>query len=235
MKITDIKIYTMDAFRTNWAFIKVETDEGLYGWGEATLGTQEMALEGCVADYKRLIIGRDPLEVERLLFEVYRDSYWKGGPVMMSALAGIEIACWDIAGKYRNVPVHALLGGKMRDKVKMYANAWFVGAREPADFAVAAKRTKALGIKAVKWDPFGKAHWTLSREEMDHAVAVVGAVRDAVARCRSRPASGFMGCMPGTTSCGRTAWTSRNRTSSTTWGYLPPRRWRQCARQITCR
>ena len=158
MKITDIKIYTLDAFRTNWAFIKVETDEGLYGWGEATLGTQEMSLEGCVADYKRLIVGRDPLEVERMLFEVYRDSYWKGGPVMMSALAGIEIACWDIAGKYRNVPVHALLGGKMRDRVKMYANAWFVGAREP----------------------FGKAHMTLAREEMDHAVAVVGAVREAV-------------------------------------------------------
>ena len=166
MKITDIKIYTLDAFRTNWAFIKVETDEGLYGWGEATLGTQEMSLEGCVADYKRLIVGRDPLEVERMLFEVYRDSYWKGGPVMMSALAGIEIACWDIAGKFRGVPVHAL--------------AWFVGAREPEEFAAAAKKVKALGIQALKWDPFGKAHMTLSRAEMDHAVAVVGAVREAV-------------------------------------------------------
>ena len=145
MKITDIKIYTLDAFRTNWAFIKVETDEGLYGWGEATLGTQEMSLEGCISDYKRLIVGRDPLEVERMLFEVYRDSYWKGGPVMMSALAGIEIACWDIAGKFHNVPVHALLGGKMRDRVKMYANAWFVGAREPEEFAAAAKKVKALG------------------------------------------------------------------------------------------
>ena len=180
MKITDIKIYTLDAFRTNWAFIKVETDEGLYGWGEATLGTQEMALEGCVADYRRLIVGRNPLEVERMLFEVYRDSYWKGGPVMMSALAGIEIACWDIAGKHYGVPVHALLGGKMRDRVKMYANAWFVGAREPADFAAAAKKVKALGVKALKWDPFGKAHMTLSREEMERAVAVVGAVREAV-------------------------------------------------------
>ena len=180
MKITDIKIYTLDAFRTNWAFIKVETDEGLYGWGEATLGTQEMSLEGCISDYKRLIVGRDPLEVERMLFEVYRDSYWKGGPVMMSALAGIEIACWDIAGKFHNVPVHALLGGKMRDRVKMYANAWFVGAREPEEFAAAAKKVKALGIQALKWDPFGKAHMTLSRAEMDHAVAVVGAVREAV-------------------------------------------------------
>ena len=139
-----------------------------------------MALEGCIADYRRLVVGRNPLEVERMLFETYRDSYWKGGPVMMSALAGIEIACWDIAGKHYGVPCHALLGGKMRDKVKMYANAWFTGARTPEDFAAAAKRTVSLGVKALKWDPFGKAHWTLSREEMDDAVAKVAAVREAV-------------------------------------------------------
>ena len=180
MKISDIKIYTMDAFRTNWAFIKVETDEGLYGWGEATLGTQEMALEGCVNDFKRLIVGRDAHEIERLLFEVYRDCYWKGGPVMMSALSGIEIALWDIKGKFYNTPVYNLLGGKMRDRVKMYANAWFVNARTPEDFASAAKKVKALGIQALKWDPFGKAHMTLSRAEMDRAVAIVGAVREAV-------------------------------------------------------
>lgn len=95
MKITDIKAYTMDAFRTNWTFIKVETDEGLYGWGEASLGTREHALEGCVDDLKRMILGRNPIDIEKMWFEVYRDSYWKGGPVMMSALSGIEIACWD--------------------------------------------------------------------------------------------------------------------------------------------
>ena len=180
MKITDIKIYTLDAFRTNWAFVKVEADEGLYGWGECTLGTQEMALEGCIADFKRLIVGRDAHEIERMMFEVYRDCYWKGGPVMMSALSGVEIALWDIAGKELGVPVHRLLGGKVRDKVKMYANAWFSSAREPADFAAAALKVKALGIKALKWDPFGKAHLTLTREEMDKSVAKVAAVREAV-------------------------------------------------------
>lgn len=180
MKISDVKIYTLDAFRTNWAFIKVETDEGLYGWGEATLGTQEMSLEGCINDFKRLIVGRDAHEIERLLFEVYRDCYWKGGPVMMSALSGVEIALWDIAGKELGVPVHRLMGGKVRDRVKMYANAWFSSAREPADFAAAAKKVKALGIKALKWDPFGKAHMTLTREEMDRSVAKVAAVREAV-------------------------------------------------------
>ena len=98
MKITDIKTFIIDAYRTNWTFTKVETDEGLYGYGEASLGTQEMALSGCVNDLKRLIVGRNPLEIEKMKFEVYRDIYWKGGPVLMSALSGVEMAMWDITG-----------------------------------------------------------------------------------------------------------------------------------------
>jgi galactonate dehydratase len=180
MKITDVKVLVTDAFRTNWTFIKVETDEGLYGYGEASLGTQEMALSGCIEDLKRLIIGRNPLEIEKMCFEIYRDIYWKGGPVLMSAISGIEMAMWDISGKYFNAPVYALLGGKMRDKVKMYANAWFVGAKTSEEFAQKAKETVALGIKALKWDPFGKAHMTISNEQMEQAVKIVGAVRDAV-------------------------------------------------------
>jgi len=180
MKISDVKIYTLDAFRTNWAFIKVETDEGLYGWGEASLGTNEKALEGMVEDLKRLVVGRNPLEIEKMCFEIYRDIYWKGGPVLMSAISGIEIALWDIVGKFFNTPTYNLLGGKMRDRVKMYANAWFIGARTPEEFAAKAKRTVDLGIKALKWDPFGAAHMTISREQLEKTVNIVGAVREAV-------------------------------------------------------
>jgi len=180
MKITDIKTYIMDAFRTNWTFIKVETDEGLYGFGEASLGTQEMALAGCVEDLKRLIIGRNALEIEKMRFEVYRDIYWKGGPVLMSAISGIEMALWDIMGKYYNAPVYTFLGGKTKDKVKMYANGWFVGARTADEFAAKAKETVALGVKALKWDPFGKAHLTITNEELENAVNIIGAVREAV-------------------------------------------------------
>lgn len=180
MKITDIKTYVMDAYRTNWTFIKVETDEGLYGFGEASLGTQEGALSGCVEDLKRLIIGRNPMEIEKMRFEVYRDIYWKGGPVLMSAISGIEMAMWDITGKFYNTPVYALLGGKIRDRVKMYANAWFVDARTPEDFAKAAKKTVALGVKALKWDPFGKSHMTIDNETLQRAVDIVAAVREAV-------------------------------------------------------
>lgn len=180
MKISDVKIYTLDAYRTNWAFIKVETDEGLYGWGEASLGTNELALEGMVNDLKRLVLGRNPLEIERFLFEVYRDMYWKGGPVLMSALSGMEIAMWDIAGKYYNCPTYTFFGGKMRDKVKMYANAWFIRCREPEEFARMAKQTVGLGIKALKWDPFGASHMTITPEQMAKSTAIVGAVREAV-------------------------------------------------------
>ena len=180
MKISDVKIYTLDAYRTNWAFVKVETDEGLYGWGEASLGTNEMALEGMISDLKRLVVGRNPLEIEKFLFEVYRDIYWKGGPVLMSAISGIEIALWDIMGKYFNTPVSTFFGGKIRDRVPMYANAWFIRAREPEEFAAKAKQTVDLGIKALKWDPFGKSHMTITKEQMEKTVAIVDAVRAAV-------------------------------------------------------
>ena len=180
MKISDVKIYTLDAYRTNWAFVKVETDEGLYGWGEASLGTNEKALEGMIADLKRMVVGRNPLEIEKFLFEVYRDMYWKGGPVLMSAISGIEIALWDIAGKYFNTPVSTFFGGKLRDRVPMYANAWFIRAREPEEFAAKAKQTVELGIRALKWDPFGKSHMTIDKEQMEKSIAIVDAVRRAV-------------------------------------------------------
>lgn len=180
MKITDIKTYTMDAYRTNWTFIRVDTDEGLYGWGEASLGTMEKALEGCVEDLKRLIIGRNPIDIEKMCYEVYRDIYWKGGPVFLSALSGIEIAMWDITGKYFNTPMYNLLGGKIRDDVKIYANAWFTGAKTPDQFAQKAREAVSLGVKALKWDPFGKAYMNISRDELEEAVQCVGAVRDAV-------------------------------------------------------
>ena len=98
----------------------------------------------------------------------------------MSAISGIEMAMWDISGKFYNAPVHALLGGKVRDKVKMYANAWFIDAKEPEEFAKCAKKTVDLGVKALKWDPFGKSHMTIENDVLSKAVDIVGAVREAV-------------------------------------------------------
>lgn len=180
MKVTDIKTFTVDAFRTNWVFVKVYTDEGLSGVGEATLEYKEKALLGAVEHIKDYLIGKNPLEIEKHWSTVYRDAYWRGGAVLMSALSAVETALWDILGKFLNVPVYQLLGGKTRDRVHIYANGWFAGAKTPAEFGEKAKIAVKRGITALKWDPFGKNFMSISNKELSEALSCVAAVREAV-------------------------------------------------------
>lgn len=180
MKITDIKTYNVFTYRTNFVFVKIETDEGVSGVGEGTLEHKEGALVGAIGDIKRVLIGQDPREVERLCHEMYRDSYWRIGPVLQSAISAVEMAMWDIKAKLCGVPVYELLGGRVRDGIRMYANAWFPGAKEPEEFAAAAKAAVAKGVTALKWDPFGKAYLYMSNKEFSRSIEIVEAVRDAV-------------------------------------------------------
>jgi len=180
MKVTDIKIFTVDCFRTNWVFVKVYTDEGISGVGEATLEYKEKALWGAVEHIKEYLVGKNPLDIEKHWHAIYRDAYWRGGPVLMSALSAVEMALWDILGKYLNVPVYQLLGGKVNDKVRIYVNCWFAGAKEPEEFAAKAKETMKRGVTAMKWDPFGKNYLNISNAELDKALRNVAAVREAV-------------------------------------------------------
>lgn len=180
MKITDIKTFIVHCYRTNWVFVKLETDAGISGVGEATLEMKERAVEAAVLELKEYLLGKDPREIERHFHTMFRDSYWRTGPVLMSALSAVEMAMWDISAKELGVPVYRLLGGKCNDRVKAYANAWFAGATTPEGFAEKAKEAKARGFKALKWDPFGKAYMNMSAQEIDNALAVVDAVRDAV-------------------------------------------------------
>lgn len=180
MKITDIKTFTVFSYRTNFVFIKILTDEGISGIGEGTLEYKENALLGAVEDIKRVLIGQDPRELERICHELYRDSYWRVGPVLMSAISAVEMALWDIKGKAAGVPVYEMLGGKVRDSVRMYANGWFSGAKEPEEFAAAALKAKEKGVTALKWDPFGKAYLYMDHKDFVHAIEVVEAVRGAV-------------------------------------------------------
>ncbi|MCQ2734824.1 MAG: mandelate racemase, partial [Alphaproteobacteria bacterium] len=128
MKVTDVKCFTVDCFRTNWVFVKVYTDEGITGVGEATLEYKEKALWGAVEHIKEYLVGKNPLNIEKHFHDIYRDAYWRGGAVLMSALSAVEMALWDILGKHLNVPVYQLLGGKVNDKVRIYVNGWFAGA-----------------------------------------------------------------------------------------------------------
>ncbi len=180
MKVTDIKCFAVDCFRTNWVFVKVYTDEGIDGVGEATLEYKEKALLGAVEHIKEYLVGKNPLDIEKHWHAIYRDAYWRGGPVLMSALSAVEMALWDILGKSLNVPVYQLLGGKVNDKVRIYVNGWFAGAKEPEEFGAKAKEAVKRGVTAMKWDPFGKNYLNISNAELDKALRNVAAVREAV-------------------------------------------------------
>lgn len=181
MKVTDIKTFICHAYRTNWVFVKVFTDtDGLYGVGEATLEMKELSVAQACIELKRILIGRDPHRIEEFWHLAYRDSYWRGGPVLMSALSAVEMALWDLKGKDLGVPVYQLLGGKVRDSVPCYANGWFAPAKTPAEFAEKAKQAIAQGFKALKWDPFGSSYLQIERKQLNEAMGCVGAVYEAV-------------------------------------------------------
>lgn len=180
MKITDVKTFVVDCFRTNWVFVKVYTDDGICGVGEGTLEYKEKALCGAVEHLKNYLIGKDPRQIERLYHDIYRDAYWRGGAVLMSALSAVECALWDILGKSLGVPVYQLLGGKANDECRIYVNGWFSGAKTPDEFAEKAKITVQRGVTAMKWDPFGKSYLQISNKDLDTALECVAKVREAV-------------------------------------------------------
>ena len=180
MKITDIKTFVVDCFRTNWSFVKVYTDEGIDGVGEATLEYKEHALCGAVEHIKDVLVGKDPTNIEQIVHDLYRDSYWRCGPVLMSAISAVEVALWDILGKSLGVPVYKLLGGKTNEKVRIYVNGWFAGAKTPEEFGEKAAIAVKRGVTAMKWDPFGKTYMDISNKDLDTALRCVAAVREAV-------------------------------------------------------
>ncbi len=180
MKVTDVKTFTVDCFRTNWVFVKVYTDEGIDGVGEATLEYKEKALIGAVEHIKEYLVGKNPLDIEKHFHDIYRDAYWRGGAVLMSALSAVETALWDILGKSLGVPVYQLLGGRVNDKVRIYVNGWFAGAKTPKEFGEKAKIAVQRGVTAMKWDPFGKNYMQISNRDLDTALECVAAVREAV-------------------------------------------------------
>jgi len=176
MKIADVRTVVVGNPWKNWVYVIVETDEGLVGIGEATGGSSTQPRVAAVEEVKHLIIGMDPRNVHEIFHKLYLTAFIK----VTEAMAGIEMACWDILGKSLGVPVHTLLGGKVRDNVRVYANGWYSGDRTPEGFAEKASEVVAKGYTALKFDPFGDAHMQMSRKETAEAKALVGAVRDAV-------------------------------------------------------
>ena len=179
MKITAVKTFVCNAFRTNFVFVKIETDSDINGWGEATLEYKEPTVVAAIHDLEYYLIGKDPQNIEAFRHDCYRDAYWRGGPVLMSALAGVEMALWDIKGKALGVPVYQLLGGKVRDAVPAYVNGWFSPAKTPEEFAEKVIQVRDNGFTACKWDPFGKAWLQISKKDLATAMECVRQVAAA--------------------------------------------------------
>ena len=176
MKIVDVRPVVVGNPWKNWIFVVVETDEGITGLGEATGGLRTAPNVASIEESKHLVIGKDPRNVH----EIWNHLYFSGFLNITPAMAGIEMACWDILGKSLGVPVHRLLGGQVRDRVRAYANGWYSGPRTPEGFAERAAEVVSNGYTGLKFDPFGSAYVRLSREETRESRELVRAVRDAV-------------------------------------------------------
>src|SRR5918996_4420616 len=122
MRIAEVKTFCARVGRRNQLLVKVETDEGIHGWGEAGLSSRELAVEGAVRHYREFLIGSDPMQRGRIWQELYRSQYFEGGRVLTAAISAIDIALYDLTGKALGVPVYQLLGGKQRDLVPCFAH-----------------------------------------------------------------------------------------------------------------
>ena len=181
MKITDLHVMRMGTpghGGTNWTFVKIETDAGIYGLGEASLQYKDEGLIAEFGAFKRFLIGKNPFEIERLWTSLYRRVTWSGGPVTTSAISAIDLALWDIKGKALGVPVYELLGGKSHDKIRMYANGWPRKGNTPEGIFDGVKQVVDQGYTALKFYPFG-GEQVAKIDRIEHGIALVEAAREA--------------------------------------------------------
>ena len=187
VKITSVTTRVVNAEMRNWVFVRVETDQsGLYGWGEATLEWKTRAVAGAVEDLAPLLLGRDPRDIEQLVRVLKKQSFWRLGVIGMSAVSGIELALWDILGKSLGVPVWRLLGGKVRDRVKVYTHLGLGDMRavyETLDAEPLVQRAREVadkGYHALKAVFIPYTNYTASLPEIDKVARMMEALREAV-------------------------------------------------------
>ena len=181
MKIKDIDTVTVNANWRNWVFVKVYCDNGdLTGIGEASLENFEHSVIATIKHLKKLLIGEDPFNIELLTRKMYIYPFWRGGPVIQTAISGIEMALWDILAKSLGSPIFRLLGGRCREKIRLYANGWCSGLAPAEEFAEAAVKTVKKGFNALKFDPFGTSDTLIDEKMLGEAISRIRAVREAV-------------------------------------------------------
>ncbi|RUX32097.1 galactonate dehydratase [Mesorhizobium sp. M7A.F.Ca.US.011.01.1.1] len=174
MKIISLTTYIVPP---RWLFLKIETDAGVTGWGEPVVEGRALTVEAAVKELGDYLIGKDPRLIEDHWTVMHRGGFYRGGPILMSAIAGIDQALWDIKGKALGVPVHELLGGKLRDTIKVYS---WIGGDRPAEVAAGAKEMVARGFLALKMNGTEELQIVDSHDKIDAAVERVAMVREAV-------------------------------------------------------
>ena len=183
MKIDSIKTYLVDSGSAkHWLFVKIETNEGIHGWGEAyTQLDRDRVIERQIDELSRYLVGCSPFDIKQFLFSAYTDFAGKRGSMeLFCAISGLEQALWDIVGKAAGQPVYNLLGGRTRRRLRVYANGWG-GAQPPDELADRARAVVDRGFTALKFDPFpGPWRAYIDRHEEEEAVDRVRAVREAV-------------------------------------------------------
>ena len=173
MKISDIRTYLV---RPRWGFVEIETDDGLIGWGEPVIEGKAATVRACVEEMQPYLIGADPMKIEDIWNVLYRAGFYRGGPVIMSAIAGIDQALWDIKGKYYNAPIYDLLGGACRDSMRVYC---WIGGDRPADVGAVALEKKNEGFTAIKMNATEELQMVDSYEKIDAVLERVAAIRES--------------------------------------------------------
>lgn len=178
MRITEVEAISVDGGSRNWVFVRILTDEGIIGIGEATVEWHTSSVVAAVDEIGELLIGEDPSRIEHIWQKMYRGRRFRGGPVVMSAISGLEVALWDIKGKVLNTPIYELLGGSCRESIPVYANAPFGTSRQ--ELVDGALGVMLLGFDALKFCPI---HTVLEVDDpllIREAADTVAAVRAAV-------------------------------------------------------
>ena len=186
MKITGLKINIFSSqhknAKRNWLIVRIQTDEGIEGIGEASMLSQDPIVASLLEEWaENYLVGKNPMNGELHWTRLHQDNLGRGGRLFSTALSGIDIALWDLRGKILDVPVYELLGGPYSQRLRVYANGWYTTPGTPEQNAEEAKKVVAMGYTAMKFDPFGKiAYTTITPEEAQLSEDRVAAVREAV-------------------------------------------------------
>ncbi|HZC34779.1 MAG TPA: galactonate dehydratase, partial [Chthoniobacterales bacterium] len=174
-----MKIATLELFKVppRWLFLKITTDDGLTGWGEPVVEGRADTVAAAVTELGYYLIGRNPDQIEDIWQVLYRGGFYRGGPVLMSAIAGVDQALWDLKGKRYGLSVHQMLGGRVRDRIQVYS---WVGGDQPAEVASAAREKQSQSYTAIKMNACAELHYVDSPGKLNEIVGRIGSVREAV-------------------------------------------------------